>query len=79
MLALVRGVRVSAAAKALAVFAMGLVTGSMLVGWSPTPAITTGSIDSEFRQVSNRCDGGDEVSSFICRNTWMSQHRYSYR
>jgi hypothetical protein len=27
----------------------------------------------------DRCEGGDEVSRFVCRNTWMGQHRFSNR
>ena len=74
-----QGVRVSGVAKALAVFAMGLVTGSVLIGWSPNEAGITRSIQAQVQQVSDRCVGGDEVSSFVCRNTWMAQNRYSYR
>ena len=25
------------------------------------------------------CTGGNEVSRFVCRNTWMGQHSLSYR
>ncbi len=27
----------------------------------------------------DRCGGGDEVSAFVCRNTWMAATRYSAR
>ena len=74
-----QGVRVSRVAKPLAVFAMGVVTGSVLIGWSPHEAAMTATIQAQVQQVSDRCIGGDEVSSFVCRNTWMAQNRYTYR
>lgn len=27
----------------------------------------------------SRCDGGDAVSGFVCRNNWVSQTRYGVR
>ena len=74
-----QGMRVSRLAKGLAVFATGVVTGSVLIGWSPNEAAMTGSIQAHVQQVPDRCIGGDQVSSFVCRNTWMAQNRYSYR
>jgi hypothetical protein len=71
--------RVGRKAKVLAIFAMGIVTGSMLVGWSPAPPLMTGSLQGRPEPASDRCRSGHEVSNFVCRNTWMSQHRYSHR
>jgi hypothetical protein len=29
--------------------------------------------------VVDSCSGGDEVTRFVCRNTWLSHHKSSYR
>lgn len=29
--------------------------------------------------VVDSCSGGDEVTRFVCRNTWLSHHKLSYR
>jgi hypothetical protein len=46
--------RVNASTKALAMFALGLITGGMLVSWSPGPPATTASIHTQLEQVSER-------------------------
>lgn len=75
----VQELRVGRRAKAFAIFAVGAITGSMLVGWSPTPPLMPGSLQDHAEPASDRCRSGDEVSNFVCRNTWMSHHRYSHR
>ena len=45
------------------------VTGSTAPLGAGTPAVAT----------ADRCQGGTEVSAFICRNTWMAWTRYSVR
>lgn len=42
----------------------------------------TGSLQEEASRLDvdqDRCTSGDEVSRFVCRNTWLGQHRYGYR
>jgi hypothetical protein len=64
----------SAATLASAVVAIGLA-----VGWSAERA-DAGAVSSSVSAVpSGRCSVGDESSNFICRNTWLSHVRWSYR
>jgi hypothetical protein len=64
--------------QAAVVFALGVVFGSgILGGFAPRtheisePAITA--------SVKAPCTSDDAVADFVCRNTWMGQHQYSYR
>lgn len=55
---------------ALAVIAM--------TGWAfDRPGPGTG--ESLDRPVVDSCSGGDEITRFVCRNAWLSRHKFSYR
>ena len=58
--------------------AVGIVIGGgLLTEWSNhTPEIE---IKGVVNVAQSACSAGDEVSNFICRNSWMGQHRHSYR
>jgi hypothetical protein len=62
-------------------FASGLVIGGGLLGG--LPRLAKAGLNEPARAVvqvqTDRCAGGDEVSSFVCRNTWMASTRYSHR
>lgn len=63
--------------QAAAVFALGLVVGGGFLGGF-TPRIQT--LDPVMTaSVSTPCTSNDAVADFVCRNTWMAQHQYSYR
>jgi hypothetical protein len=70
-----RSLSLSAAALALATAAFWAI---MLI--SP-PQTKASAIDSTALAPAahDRCEIGTEVSNFVCRNTWMIYHRYSYR
>jgi hypothetical protein len=58
---------------ASAVVAVGLVA-----GWSaPNSGALTPAPDRTV--ATERCTQGDDVSNFVCRNTWMAHHKRSYR
>ena len=64
--------------QAAVIFALGMVVGGgFLGGFSQAPQVLaepviTGSVKAT-------CTSDDAVADFVCRNTWMGQHQYSYR
>jgi hypothetical protein len=78
--------RVSLSAVAIAVVAAGLwalppqsVASSAL---NEVDVETTAALASEQPEAvaaQPTCTGGNEVSRFVCRNTWMGQHSLSFR
>jgi hypothetical protein len=77
--------RVSLSAVAIVVVAAGLwalppqpVASSAL---NDLDVDTTAALASEQPDAAAQptCTGGNEVSRFVCRNTWMGQHSLSYR
>jgi hypothetical protein len=61
-------------------FACGLVIGSSFLGG--LPRFTKGAMNEApaVEQVqTDRCVGSDQVSAFVCRNTWMPSSRYGNR
>ena len=58
---------------ASAAVALGLVVGWSAPNAGALPVVTDGPVATE------RCTQGDEVSNFVCRNTWMAHHKRSYR
>ena len=71
----------SRASHSAIMFTAGVVVGSgLLVG---LPRIADAGSKEPIRPIeqtrADRCSGGDEVSAFVCRNTWMASTRYSHR
>ena len=59
-------------------FAAGLLLGAVVFGWPVDQAYSW--VDPPHASaVEDRCTGGNEVSRFVCRNTWIRQHDLSYR
>ncbi len=71
--------------RAAGAFAAALVVATlafwtvMLVSPPQTEASTIGSAGRLETEAGYRCSIGSEVSNFVCRNTWMGHHQYSYR
>ena len=58
--------------------ATGLVLGGLVAGFFGTQGVTASAQMAQVAQT-DRCAGGDEVSAFICRNTWLaSTKRFAY-
>jgi hypothetical protein len=66
--------RTSRVAHSAIVFAVGLVVGGSLLGG---PRIAEAGLREQTR--ASKCGGGNEVSAFVCRNTWMAGTRYGTR
>ena len=62
-----------AATLASAVVALGLV-----IGWPTQQAEAVPASPDELASI-EPCTQGDEVSNFVCRNTWMASLRRAYR
>ncbi len=58
---------------ATAVVALGLVAGWSAPNAGAVPVTTDRAVATE------RCTQGDDVSNFVCRNTWMANHKRGYR
>ena len=64
--------------QAVVMFALGVVVGGGLLGGMPQQAqavaapVITGTVNAT-------CTTGNEVSDFVCRNTWLANTRHSYR
>ena len=56
-----------------AVIAVIATTGWVFHG----PGALTGK--AQGNQIVDSCSGGNEVTRFVCRNTWLSHHKFSYR
>jgi hypothetical protein len=61
-----------------ATLASALVGLGLVLGW---PAQHPGAVSSAPAPLAaaDRCTDGDEVSNFVCRNTWLAGLRRSYR
>jgi hypothetical protein len=58
-------------------FCAGVLLGGIVFAWSLDDAYSRSELP---RHAGDQgCTGGNEVSRFVCRNTWMGQHRLSYR
>jgi hypothetical protein len=80
MIALRKGQEDTSASEALRVLTcMGAVIVVVaMTGWvsnGPGPVADK----SRHSPVVDSCSGGDEVTRFVCRNTWLSHHKSSYR
>ena len=62
-----------AATLATAVVGLGLV-----IGWPTRPAEAE-TIVPAVQTSAERCTEGDDVSNFVCRNTWMASLKRTYR
>jgi hypothetical protein len=74
-----QALRVNAPVKALAMFAMGVVTGRALVGWSPAYQLRRGAYRLGCKRSPTGARGAMKSRNSCAENTWMSQRRYSYR
>jgi hypothetical protein len=55
----------------------GLVLGGLAGGFLRTEGMTGPERQTtQLVQASDRCAGGDEVSAFVCRNTWFAHTKY---
>jgi hypothetical protein len=57
-------------------FIVGLVLGGFVFGSVNT---ANSSVEATTQAIQDPCHGGNEVSRFVCRNTWVGQHSLSYR
>ena len=62
-----------AATLASAVVALGIV-----IGWPTQPAEAVPASPDQ-KVATERCARGDDVSNFVCRNTWMAGLKRTYR
>jgi hypothetical protein len=55
----------------------GLVLGGLVGGFLRTEGVIgPGRQTTQLAQVSDRCAGGDEVSAFVCRNSWLAHTKH---
>jgi hypothetical protein len=57
-------------------FCAGVLFGGLVFGWPINDAYSRSDPPAASDQ---GCIGGNEVSRFVCRNTWIGQHRLNYR
>jgi len=68
--------RISQTATALIAAA---IVGGAFVGGLPGVGSTVPVSTQSSRDSVDRCEGGTDVSSFVCRNTWMAHSKLSAR
>jgi len=68
--------RISQTATALIATA---IVGGAFVGGLPGVGSTVPVSTQSSRDSADRCEGGTDVSSFVCRNTWMAHSKLSAR
>ena len=56
----------------------GVVALGLIVGW-PTPSVPTAAPAARVQPSAALCASADDVSNFVCRNTWMAGLRRTYR
>lgn len=62
------------------VFTAGFVVGAGLAGGAlDSPRASLRPLAPVAQAGDSRCEGGDAVSGFVCRNTWYAQTRYGLR
>jgi hypothetical protein len=57
----------------------GVLLAAIFLGGFPGVASTHHDVEQTSSTSSDRCAGGTQVSSFICRNTWMASGKFSAR
>jgi hypothetical protein len=66
-------------AQSVTAFVAAMIIGGALLAGLPGTAGTASEIVQTSSITTGRCAGGTEVSSFVCRNTWMAHSKHSAR
>jgi hypothetical protein len=66
-------------AQSVTAFVAAMIIGGALLAGLPGRAGTASDIVQTSSIASDRCAGGTEISSFVCRNTWMAHSKLSTR
>jgi anti-sigma factor RsiW len=65
--------------KAALAVAAGLILAMVVLGAAAKLTQAGPSAQPIRAEAAGWCSSGDEVSDFVCRNTWLGQHRRAYR